>query len=164
MYNNETRRIYRERNRDKLRISYKLYYRKNREKRLLESREYYRKNRDKILAKNKLRHKTPKARHWAKSARARYRKRNKDYVLCYLDKHPCVDCGEKDIRCLDFDHVNGDKYKEVSYLVGASSINRVVAEIDKCQVRCSNCHRKRHRKPIRLLTEHPLQVYHTITE
>lgn len=72
------------------------------------------------------------------------RQRNRKYVFDYLSTHPCIDCGESDIRCLDFDHVRGKKFKEVGrMLAGHYSLNKIQTEIDKCEVRCSNCHRKK---------------------
>ncbi len=60
----------------------------------------------------------------------------------YLLRNPCVDCGEADIRVLDFDHRDGQgKAAEVMTLVrGAYSWERVAEEIAKCDVRCRNCH------------------------
>lgn len=40
--------------------------------------------------------------------------RNKEFVDDYLEKHPCTDCGESDIIVLDFDHVTGEKTKNLS--------------------------------------------------
>lgn len=55
----------------------------------------------------------------------------------------CVDCGEKDLRVLDFDHVRGVKRAVVSMLINRrSSVRRIYEEIDKCDVRCANCHRR----------------------
>ena len=54
----------------------------------------------------------------------------------------CVDCGERDARCLDFDHVRGVKTHNIAHMT-ACSRERVLAEIAKCDVRCANCHRKR---------------------
>lgn len=57
-------------------------------------------------------------------------------------KDGCVDCGLKDIRCLDFDHVHGNKSANVAQLIGATvSVKRLMDEIKKCEVRCANCHR-----------------------
>lgn len=65
------------------------------------------------------------------------------HVFDYLVEHPCVDCGESDPVVLEFDHIGDDKLCEVSSLVrGATSVTRVQAEIDKCEVRCANCHRR----------------------
>jgi hypothetical protein len=60
----------------------------------------------------------------------------------YLLAHPCVDCGETDIRVLDFDHrVGAEKAAEVMKLAKAAyAWKRVSDEIAKCDVRCRNCH------------------------
>ncbi|MBS4102780.1 hypothetical protein [Tsukamurella paurometabola] len=71
------------------------------------------------------------------------RERNREYVDRWLATHPCVDCGEADRVCLEFDHVRGAKTKPVSELAaGSYSLARIQREIDKCEVRCCNCHRK----------------------
>ena len=72
--------------------------------------------------------------------RAAHLERIGDYLL----EHPCVDCGEADIRVLDFDHRDGeDKTGEVMKLAKAAySWRRGSAEIAKCDVRCRNCHAK----------------------
>ena len=73
----------------------------------------------------------------------RYRERNAAFVLAYLNSHPCVDCGEADPVVLEFDHVRG-KDRPVSRLRwGNATIERIAAEIAKCQVRCVNCHMRR---------------------
>jgi hypothetical protein len=73
-----------------------------------------------------------------------YTERNRQYVLAHLRSHPCTDCGEGDVVVLDFDHVTGTKCSSVSAMIGgAISIRRLQAEIDKCVVRCSNCHRRK---------------------
>jgi hypothetical protein len=66
-------------------------------------------------------------------------------IADFLYEHPCVDCGEADIRCLDFDHEDPTtKTKEVSVLAfDAAPLSVLLAEIEKCSVRCANCHRKR---------------------
>lgn len=63
-----------------------------------------------------------------------------DYLVC----HPCVDCGETNIRVLDFDHVRGKKSKDISKMMSTGcSWSTIEAEIAKCEVRCANCHRIR---------------------
>ena len=53
----------------------------------------------------------------------------------------CVDCGTSDIRVLEFDHVRGVKLDSISSLIRRGrSIATVRAEIEKCEVRCANCH------------------------
>ncbi len=67
---------------------------------------------------------------------------NKQKVYNYLSAHPCVDCGQTDIRVLEFDHVYGNKYASITNLLkNAVGWNVIEAEIAKCEVRCVNCHR-----------------------
>lgn len=62
----------------------------------------------------------------------------------YLSNHPCVDCGERDIVVLDFDHVRGTKIADVGYLISTGyALDKIEAEISKCEVRCANCHRRK---------------------
>lgn len=69
-------------------------------------------------------------------------KRNQESVIAHLLKNPCVDCGEKDIVVLQFDHVRGKKRKDLSRLMSYSD-EAVRAEISKCDVRCANCHQRK---------------------
>jgi len=70
--------------------------------------------------------------------------RNKTFLWEYLVKNPCVDCAEKDPRVLQFDHVRGKKKANVTRLVWqGNSIETIQQEIDKCEVRCANCHSRK---------------------
>lgn len=85
----------------------------------------------------------------------RYRERNRDKAQLYMRERVslgraildseyargCVDCGEKDFDVLEFDHVRGEKSGTVAQFM-RSGPSRLYAEIDKCEVRCANCHRK----------------------
>lgn len=73
------------------------------------------------------------------------RRVNQEWVAGYLLDRHCVDCGENDIRCLDFDHrPETQKHKDIAKLVySAASLARIQSEIEKCDVRCANCHRRR---------------------
>lgn len=79
-----------------------------------------------------------KARRRNKKFRAILRK----YLWNYLKNHPCTDCGEKDPTVLEFDHIR-DKDIAVSMLVKYASMSRMVTEVEKCEVRCANCHRRK---------------------
>jgi hypothetical protein len=71
------------------------------------------------------------------------RTRNREFVNNYLLSHPCVDCGVKDIVVLEFDHVKGVKENAVAVASNRSwSLDKLKKEIEKCEVRCANCHRR----------------------
>lgn len=74
-----------------------------------------------------------------------YRKhrQTKQEQLNELKSQPCMDCGGSfPPECMDFDHVRGEKVGGVSSLFTLSR-TRAVAEIAKCELVCSNCHRIR---------------------
>ena len=77
-----------------------------------------------------------------------YLERDQRFLVEYLATHPCVDCGETDILVLEFDHVRGTKRAEISKLVRRlASLADIAAEIEKCVVRCANCHRRKTASP-----------------
>ena len=70
-------------------------------------------------------------------------KRNKEYLDGIKANQPCSDCGNiYPVVCMDYDHINGNKYRGVSTLV-SYSIKRIDEEIKKCELVCANCHRIR---------------------
>lgn len=89
---------------------------------------------------------TEKYRQWITARREVVRQ----FVCEYLSNHPCVDCGEDDIVVLDFDHVRGKKTRGVSQMVQSAgyTLKRIAEEIEKCDIRCANCHRRRTDKVI----------------
>lgn len=64
-------------------------------------------------------------------------------IIEYLLDHPCVDCNENNIIVLEFDHINpSEKSSNISVMAsGNYSWKRIKEEIDKCEVRCANCHK-----------------------
>lgn len=69
---------------------------------------------------------------------------NLKYISEYLLHHPCVDCGESDIVVLEFDHTAEDKFGNISNLTRKGySLETIKNEINKCEVVCANCHRRR---------------------
>ncbi len=92
-------------------------------------REHYKNNRSYYLEKAKKRNRIV----WLK-----VRKTLWEYLLI----HPCVDCGQKDPIVLEFDHLR-DKRKNISSLTNEASLEKTFEEINKCEVRCANCHRRK---------------------
>lgn len=81
----------------------------------------------------------------AKACNARRRIEFREFVNGLKSK-PCQDCGRTYPPCvMDYDHRPGTiKSKAVSLLAGlASSMNGLLAEIEKCDLVCANCHRIR---------------------
>lgn len=68
-----------------------------------------------------------------------HREKGKEFLMNYLSNNPCVDCGESNIVCLEFDHITNKKFKLSCYSRCKSTL---VREIKKCQVRCGSCHRR----------------------
>lgn len=65
------------------------------------------------------------------------------YVFDYLKKHPCVDCGENNILTLEFDHKDPNlKLDNICLMIGDGKVvEKIQLELDKCEVRCANCHK-----------------------
>ena len=55
---------------------------------------------------------------------------------------PGVDCWETDPLVLEFDHLAGKEFA-VSAGMRGRNWEAVLREIDKCEVVCANCHRRR---------------------
>jgi hypothetical protein len=56
---------------------------------------------------------------------------------------PCVDCGEQDPVVLDLDHVFGVKAFNIGDAITRLSWGKIQGELEKCVVRCANCHRRK---------------------
>lgn len=86
--------------------------------------------------------------------------RDKELRLWFKDfkSHlKCNRCPEDDYICLDFHHLNPNE-KEINVtqtLANSWSKKRILKEIDKCEVICSNCHRKEHRDKVMATEQSP---------
>ena len=59
------------------------------------------------------------------------------------EKSGCVDCKIKyPYYVLDFDHL-GDKVDGIGIMIKSATVEELLAEVDKCEVVCANCHRER---------------------
>ena len=71
------------------------------------------------------------------------RQKLKDYVDDYLSGNPCVVCGETDPVVLEFDHIYGKDAAIASLIRLNVPLSRLQEEIEKCQVLCVNCHKRK---------------------
>lgn len=98
--------------------------------RLLEKRrEHYRKNKEIYIARTRERE-----------------KQMKEYVIG-LKNNPCLDCEVEypnEPWLMEFDHRTGsDKVGDIAKIVKSGSWKKLYAEIDKCDLLCVVCHRRR---------------------
>lgn len=60
----------------------------------------------------------------------------------FLSHYQCVDCGNKDVRVLEFDHIYGKDEEIIELAFG--KWEDFLEEFKKCEIRCRNHHRRRH--------------------
>lgn len=102
-------------------------YKSNWEKRYYENHEHYRNSHN--------------------ASRNNIRRENAQRVFEYLSKNPCISCGESDPIVLEFDHRDRTtKLENISNLILNGSWQRIEKEIEKCDVLCANCHRRKSAK------------------
>jgi hypothetical protein len=97
------------------------------------NRDYYQRNRQHLLAKQAEKNK-------------RLRAKQRQWLIDYKKGLACVRCGENHPATLQFHHRNhGEKEFEIAlYTTLGFSKARLLAEIEKCDVICANCHAKEH--------------------
>jgi hypothetical protein len=97
----------------------------------LRSKRYYEENRDEhlevILARNK-----------------ENRSANQKFIQTSKEGKSCLICGESEPCCLDYHHVEADSKKFIISAGITYSRAALEAEMAKCVLVCSNCHRKIH--------------------
>ena len=102
---------------------------KNKKDQAAASKRHYEANKEKIKARTRVRNKSQK-------------KKNKNFVRWVKSRSCCVDRGGGRTINIDFDHVVGEKIMNISDMSRTSySREKIMEEMDKCEVRCSNCHR-----------------------
>lgn len=71
------------------------------------------------------------------------RQRNREFIWNYLLDKVCEDCGEADPIVLQFDHQRDKKYN-ISEMSGMTlSTDKILEEMEKCEIVCANCHVRR---------------------
>jgi phage FluMu gp28-like protein len=74
------------------------------------------------------------------------KKIHKAWFVDYKKQLSCINCGEDHPATLDFHHVTpiNTNQKVHKLLSDGNTKTRILKEIAKCVVLCSNCHRKHH--------------------
>jgi acetylornithine/succinyldiaminopimelate/putrescine aminotransferase len=96
-------------------------------------RDYYKRNRQHLLAKQAEKNK-------------RLREKQRQWLIDYKKGLACVRCGENHPATLQFHHRNYEEkeFEIALYTTLGISKARLLAEIEKCDVICANCHAKEH--------------------
>ena len=79
------------------------------------------------------------------AARSRKNHAKRRKVILEAKVGGCVDCQEVDPVVLHFDH-RDPSTKSFNISSKSVSMERLLAEIAKCDVRCANCHLRKHHK------------------
>lgn len=81
---------------------------------------------------------------------APYKKRAKEYrakvqarFIEWLSDKSCIDCEETDLVVLDCDHIADKKFNISEMVKDSKPWEEILQELAKCEIRCSNCHRKK---------------------
>lgn len=72
----------------------------------------------------------------------RHKRLVKEKSLLVLERlsEGCIDCKEKDIIVLQFDHLS-DKIQNIAKLrLDDGPVDKFILEMNKCVIRCANCH------------------------
>ena len=74
-----------------------------------------------------------------------YSKKLQNWLEDYKKDFKCLKCGEHRHWVLDFHHREpSQKENTVSTMLRTSSRQKILEEIEKCDILCSNCHRDLH--------------------
>jgi protein-arginine kinase activator protein McsA len=76
-----------------------------------------------------------------KQSKSKIRKWVEQYKI---DNSVCADCGiSYPPYVLDFDHLRDKEFGISRAIQMGKSLDKIVKEIEKCEIVCSNCHRQR---------------------
>ena len=82
-----------------------------------------------------------------KEKRKHYYEKRREWFNEYKKTLKCSKCDENHIACLEFHHLNPEE-KDFTIAEALQKLNlskdSILKEIEKCEVLCSNCHRKLH--------------------
>lgn len=70
----------------------------------------------------------------------------REWYIEFKKQLSCLNCGESDWRCLDHHHKDPSIKEFTISLYYTVSKNKLLRELEKCEVLCANCHRKQNIK------------------
>jgi len=96
-------------------------------------KEWYKKNKKKHIKNSSI-------------LRDKYMKIGYEYINRFKTINGCAKCSECHVACLEFHHRDSaEKDFEISWAIkNGYSLKRIKQEMKKCDVLCSNCHKKLH--------------------
>jgi hypothetical protein len=71
---------------------------------------------------------------------------NFEFVRNLKANSPCVDCGEDDPVVLEFDHLSNKRANISDMVLHGFGQETIKIEIEKCEIVCANCHKRRTHK------------------
>lgn len=80
----------------------------------------------------------------AKASVTKRRKQLKETLTEYKQLRKCERCGDKRYYVLEFHHLHSKKNNIANMIANANSWERILKEIEKCQLLCANCHKEVH--------------------
>ncbi len=101
--------------------------------------------------------------HYLKVTNENRRRRHSDWrrQIAELKSKPCYDCGKTyPPFCMDFDHLEREfKVAAIPVMISSNaSRERILAELEKTEIVCANCHRKREHQRYLLLGKKPVHL------
>lgn len=110
---------------------------------------WYEDNKDRISQKSRERYMNdPEWRDNRRISLLNRRRERAKWLRDYKSKQQCSVCEESESSCLDFHHRDPSSKEGLvcKMVASAASLERIEKEINKCDILCSNCHRKLHAK------------------
>ena len=122
----------------------KKYYQENKEERTAYKKQYYQANREEITAKQRQYHSDNKG---GILAQARAQRAERSHMLFEYKGGACSHCKLREpdhLEIYDYHHTDPNTKLHGIATIMTGPMDRIMAEVDKCLLLCSNCHRKEH--------------------
>lgn len=88
----------------------------------------------------------------------------REFLKLYKSRHSCIICGESELCCLEFHHLENKKFSLSHRMKHDIDSKDVLREMNKCCLVCANCHRKIHNGLIEIKNKDKNKVHVLITD